>query len=276
MRGGFVEISDFDFSIAEVLLVHRNRFVEGYCYHGYRSGRRMDGLVLCVSGRGFFDFEDGRVELRAGQMLFLPMGSSYSVSCAVSESFVHYTANFRLSDVDAPEETAAALILDGKHRFVCEDGEDGYFSSCMERLLSLWQAKRNGYRVMARAVLYELLGRYLSGAGRMLRDGEGYGKLRAAKRVMDEDFCHDHGVPELAALCELSETHFRRLWQRVFGMSPTAYLRSRRIARAKDLLLSGVYSVSEAAREVGYADANYFARVFRTETGLTPSEFMSE
>lgn len=272
-----MEVSDFDFRIAEVHLVHRNRFVEDFSFHAYRSGRRMDGLVLCVSGKGIFDFNDGeRVELCAGQMLFLPKGCSYSVACAAGEIFVHYTANFQIEDVEAPEGTAAAMILGGGHRFVCADGEDGYLASCMERLLSLWQAKRNGYRVMARSVIFELLWRYLSGAGRELRDGEKYGKLRAAKRVMDEDFCHDHNVPELAALCGLSETHFRRLWQRVFGVSPTEYLRARRIARAKDLLLSGVYSVSDAAREVGYDDANYFARVFRSEMGISPSEFMGE
>lgn len=271
-----MEVADFDFNIAEVLLVHRNRFVKDFCFHGYRGGRRMDGLVFCVSGRGIFDFDDGRVELAAGQMLFLPTDSSYSVTCTGGEPFVHYTANFRLADTEAAEDTVAALILGGGHRFVCRDGEDGYLSSCMERLLSLWQAKGNGYRVMARSVICELLWRYLTGAGRELRDGEKYGKLRAAKRVMDEDFGHDHGVPDLAALCGLSETHFRRLWHRVFGVSPTAYLRARRIARARDLLLSGVYSVSDAAREVGYGDANYFARVFRTETGISPSAFVEE
>lgn len=271
-----MEISDFDLQIEEVLLVHRNRFVEGFSFCDYRGGRRFDGLVLCVSGRGLFDFGNERLELRAGQMLFLPAGSSYAASCIGEEAFVHYTVNFRLSGTDAAEETAAGLIFSGAQKFVCDDREDGRFAACMERLLSLWQAKQNGYRVMARSVLYELLWQYLTGAGRALRDGEGYGKLRAAKHVMDEDYCRDHDVPALAALCSLSETHFRRLWHRVFGTSPTAYLRAKRMARAKDLLLSGVYSVSEAARAVGYDDANYFARVFRREVGLSPSEFMRE
>lgn len=272
----WAEVSDFDLSLSEVLLVHRNRFVQNFHFNDYRSGRRMDGLVLCVSGRGIFDFDGERQELLAGQMAFLPSGSAYAVRCEDARPFVHYTVNFRLSGFEAAEGTAAWQILSGERRFVCNDGEDGRFEACMERLLSLWQAKRNGYRVMAKAAVYELMGLYLASAGRALRDGEGYGKLRAAKRLLDEDFCHDHDVPELASLCGLSQTHFRRLWQRVFGMAPTAYLRSRRIARARDLLLSGLYSVSEAAREVGYDDANYFARVFRQETGTSPSEFMRE
>ncbi len=269
----YIEVSDFDITLAEVSLVHRNRFVEGFHFNDYWGGRRMDGLVFCVSGRGFFDFDGDRLTLEAGQLLFLPSGSAYSVGCEEREPFVHYTVNFRLADYE-PREGAVADILSGTRRFVCADREDGRIEACMERLLSTWQTKRNGYRVAAKAAVYELLATYFSGAGRALRDGEGYGKLRAAKQVMDEDFAHDHSVSELAGLCGLSETHFRRLWRRVFGVTPVAYLRARRIARAKDLLLSGLYSVSEAAHEVGFEDANYFSRVFRREMSITPGEFI--
>ncbi|MGM9626357.1 MAG: helix-turn-helix domain-containing protein [Eubacteriales bacterium] len=44
--------------------------------------------------------------------------------------------------------------------------------------------------------------------------------------------------------------------------------------RAKDLLLSGQYTISDAAREVGFSDPNYFARIFRSKEGISPSEFM--
>ena len=269
-----MEMSDFDLTVTEVLLVHRNRFVEGFRFNEYQSGRRMDGLVFCVSGQGIFDFEEQKLTLSAGQMLFVPSGSIYSVTCEAADPFIHYTVNFRLSAFDAAAESAICQILSGERCFICADGTDGRLEACFERLLSLWQVKRNGYRVMAKSAVYELLGLYLAGAGRALRDGEGYGKLRAAKHEMDGDFCHDHAIPHLAELCGLSETHFRRLWHRVFGISPTAYLRARRIARAKDLLLSGLYSISEAAREVGFDDANYFSRVFRQETGVSPSEFL--
>ena len=44
--------------------------------------------------------------------------------------------------------------------------------------------------------------------------------------------------------------------------------------RARDLLLSGQYSVAETAREVGYSDPNYFTRLFRARIGVSPSDFM--
>ena len=270
-----IEVADFDAQIGQVLLVHRNRFVKSFRFSDYRDGRRMDGLVFCVSGRGIFDFGDHRLELLPGQLLFLPAGSAYSVSCEDDDPFIHYTANFILDSYTPRDGTIVSEILSGRHLFVCE-AESDRFTAHLEELLSLWQAKRNGYRLMARSILTELLFRYLTLAGRALRDPDGYGKLRAAKKLLDEDFRHDHDIPELSALCGLSETHFRRLWRRLFGSTPSAYLRARRMQRARDLLLSGLYSVSEAAREVGYSDPNYFARIFRQETGITPTEFMRE
>lgn len=270
-----IEVADFDARIGDVLLVHRNRFIKSFRFSDYREGRRMDGLVFCVSGRGIFEFENRRLELHQGQLLFFPAGSAYSVTCENDEPFVHYTVNFILDSYTPKSGTIVSEILSGRRLFVCE-AESDRFSARLEELLSLWQAKRNGYRLMARAVLSELLFRYLTLAGRALRDREGYGKLQAAKNLLDKDFCHDHSIPELSALCGLSETHFRRLWSRLFGSTPSAYLRARRMQRARDLLLSGLYSVSEAAREVGYADPNYFARIFRQETGITPTEFMRE
>ena len=51
---------------------------------------------------------------------------------------------------------------------------------------------------------------------------------------------------------------------------------NKRILKAKDLLLSGEYSVSDTAREVGFDDASYFSRLFRQRTGYSPSEFLKQ
>ena len=72
----------------------------------------------------------------------------------------------------------------------------------------------------------------------------------------------------------MSVTSFRRMFTKLFAMPPVEYRMNKRILRAKDLLLSGQYSVSEASREVGFTDPNYFTRVFRAREGVSPSEFI--
>ncbi|MDR0449767.1 MAG: AraC family transcriptional regulator, partial [Treponema sp.] len=42
---------------------------------------------------------------------------------------------------------------------------------------------------------------------------------------------------------------------------------------AEELLESGVKLISEIAEAVGISDYNYFTKVFKEETGITPSVF---
>ena len=83
-------------------------------------------------------------------------------------------------------------------------------------------------------------------------------------------------VPQLAALCGISEVHLRRSFQRAFSLSPAIYVRNKRIAYAKELLLSEEYSVTEVAFLAGFNDAAYFAREFKKAVGVTPSMYRKE
>lgn len=272
---GSIQVADFDIQIAEILLVHRNTFVHRFKWTEYRTGRLIDGMTFCVSGRASFDYGDSSFELTPGQAVFLPACSSYVVRCESEEPFIHYTVNFRLdrSEMTA-EQTAFSEILSGKLRHITSTEKAETYQPRLEELLSVWQSKRNGYRVMAKALIYELLYLYFTDAGRTHRNKDEYNKLLPAKRLLDENYMGSQSVAELAELCGMSETHFRRMFAKLFAVPPTEYRLRKRILRAKDLLLSGQYTISEAARQVGFSDPNYFARIFKLKEGVSPSEFI--
>ena len=60
-----------------------------------------------------------------------------------------------------------------------------------------------------------------------------------------------------------------------FQCSPTEYRLRKRIALAKELLCAGEFTVAEIASYIGFDDSSYFSRVFKAETGFTPSEFIA-
>jgi AraC family transcriptional regulator len=80
-------------------------------------------------------------------------------------------------------------------------------------------------------------------------------------------------LKEIAAASFLSPFHFSRLFKKLTGASPHAYLATLRSRRAQLLLAETDLSVTEISSRVGYATSSHFTKAFRQATGLTPRAF---
>jgi AraC-like DNA-binding protein len=80
-------------------------------------------------------------------------------------------------------------------------------------------------------------------------------------------------LPAIAQKANFSPAHLNRLFQRIYGVSVMYYVRSQRIAAAKNILENGIENIGEIAQLVGFKRANLFCRAFRENTGLTPGQF---
>ena len=80
-------------------------------------------------------------------------------------------------------------------------------------------------------------------------------------------------TPDLAQMSGIGETYYRNIFIAVFGMPPTKYIQQYRVEKAKELLVTSSRSVEEIAVAVGFANSSYFCKVFKSVTGLTPSDF---
>ncbi len=77
-------------------------------------------------------------------------------------------------------------------------------------------------------------------------------------------------VMELAALTDLSVSHFCRSFKRTFGLSPHEWIVRRRIEVAQRLMLTTWAPLSEIALACGMSDQSHFTRSFRRIVGDTP------
>ena len=74
----------------------------------------------------------------------------------------------------------------------------------------------------------------------------------------------------------LSPAYLGQMIKEETGELFSGYLNRLRIHRAMEFLSEGIRRPNEVARIVGYPDANYFYKVFRKYTGMTPSEYHSK
>ncbi|MDY6248432.1 MAG: substrate-binding domain-containing protein [Prevotella sp.] len=86
----------------------------------------------------------------------------------------------------------------------------------------------------------------------------------------------DVSVEDLAADMNLSRVQLYRKVKSLSGRSPVELLRTARLNRAYQLLLSSDKSVSEVAYAVGFSAPSYFTKCFRDEFGVSPSEVSNE
>lgn len=80
-------------------------------------------------------------------------------------------------------------------------------------------------------------------------------------------------VNSICSKYNISPSGLYQLFRKVFGCGVVEIIREERIKRAKELLLDSNLSISDIASQVGILDANYFIRVFKAETGITPGEY---
>jgi transcriptional regulator GlxA family with amidase domain len=75
---------------------------------------------------------------------------------------------------------------------------------------------------------------------------------------------------ELAAVVNLSYSHFNRAFKVSFRQTPTAYIMRERIRVARDRMLTTDHSLAQVALECGLCDQSHFCRMFRRIVGLSP------
>lgn len=99
------------------------------------------------------------------------------------------------------------------------------------------------------------------------------GQQEKIRRIIRREYRNELTVSGIADELGYSEAYFCKLFKQYFGQSFVSYLTDYRIREARRLLAETNLSVKEAGQAVGYADANYFAKVFKRVTGQSPTEY---
>ena len=99
--------------------------------------------------------------------------------------------------------------------------------------------------------------------------------VQNAVSMIEANYAYLYGVDELADRLEVSKHHLIRVFSACTGISPGKYLINVRMFHAKSMLQSFEDTPLEIiAGACGYSCANYFSKVFKRQTGLTPTEYM--
>ena len=236
--------------------------------HGTKNGsihtdRPSHGLALFYNKGSIYNFSDGKtMETEAGECIYLPKGSTYAVrSCPESPTETAcYAVNFKVLDDEIYEpmklkiKNPAALAIYRdiiKHRL-------SHSSTAHEEALS------DLYKLIS-IIKKEYFAPYSPSIEKSIIEP-------AVNYIHSHAFGEEISAERLAYVCDISQSYMRKLFDRVYGISPIEYLRSVRLEYAKELLLSGEYSVTEVSIRAGFNDTAYFSREFKKYFSYPPSK----
>jgi AraC family transcriptional regulator len=106
-----------------------------------------------------------------------------------------------------------------------------------------------------------------------LRGGLSPAALRRVQVFIEANLDQDIRLRDLAARAGVSTFHFARGFRTSMGTTPRAFVESRRVERAKELLRHTEIPLGQIAAEVGLGTQSRFTTVFRNHTGVTPGAY---
>ncbi len=94
-----------------------------------------------------------------------------------------------------------------------------------------------------------------------------------AKQYVAENYQSSISLEEISNHLGLSASYFSRLFSEETGDNFIGYLTGIRIEKAKELLIRTNKKIYEISYMIGYENSNYFSRVFKKETGISPYDY---
>jgi len=237
--------------------------------------RRPEGYhtwqwIQVQKGRAWFESPQGKWELKPGEGLFLHPLYSHSYHCLGNELVVDWLA-FEGSAIEALIKDSV-LQQPGVFQVLNPSETRSIVRECY--LHASGVGLLEGFN--ASLAVYRLLLALLSQAHAPGQEAAETRNLRL-QPVLEYMETHLHtplSLEDLSSIILVSPAHLNRLFRKHLGESPLSYLIKYRIDRSKSLLLGHPeMRINEIAGLVGYEDENYFTRMFRSRTGMSPRAF---
>ena len=228
--------------------------------HSFKNGRAEHGFIYVVSGRMCDTLHgDGEQTLlaEAGDLVFMPKGTVYTGTYAEEGTEIRIV-QFDLSDGRLPDWLSAPVKLALPNA--------GALIGAFFEPIESHAASHPFYHL---SCLYRLLFEIDECCGGIPKK---YKRLTPALCELRVNWQRNRAVSYYAALCDMSEVNFRRQFREYIGMSPIEYRNSLRLSRARAMLQSGEYNVSETAELCGFSNLSFFTRLYKKKYGRTPKK----
>jgi AraC-like DNA-binding protein len=99
-------------------------------------------------------------------------------------------------------------------------------------------------------------------------------KVLLAREILEEEFEQTVTIKELSRRVAINECYLKKGFKAMFGKTIHEFQQDLRISKAKRLLQTDGYTVSEVASILGYSSISHFSTAFKKATSMKPCELL--
>ena len=232
-------------------------------------------LLYCISGRGFFRYNDEEYLLNKNQYVVLPSGISHTYWSDNDNPWTIYWIHFNGSH--------AQYYTEGAYK--PQEVKPGLTSRISDRntiFEEIFTSLMMGNEMENLRYASSLLHYYL-GSMRFLQQYRAVGKTLSPERekdyiaiivrYMEENIETRLSLEEVADYLGYSVSHLSAMFKKAMGVSTINYFNRLKIKKACSLLCDTDMKISQISHKVGISDSYYFSRLFSKIAGMSPKEY---
>jgi len=249
-------------------------------------------IIWMTRGQAVFHIDSKPIEAGPGDIIIVPPGAlhvGYSACTGVLDyiAVVFNASLFKLQASDAMHSLFIAPYLDGTLRFPVklsqDDSSNADICIILKEMIDEFAARQQGYELIVRSQMYILLAR-LSRQFMPRQQSEKTTQSRVRNverfkqllRYIDDHYAEPITVSTAASIVNLNPYHFCKIFKKTTGSTLIEYINLIRIHAAERLLRDSDHSITEIAEQVGLGNPNYFTKLFKRCTGVSPSQWRKE
>ncbi len=243
-------------------------------------------IGICHTDSGFIEFDNTPVSFKAGDMTFISRNVPHTTYSAKGEaslwSYIFIQPDELLKGVFDDSSPYAEVFVDMLQNFqlILNKSEYPDIYNIISMVMFELEHKGVNYQLSVKGLMLSLFMKLMrihsANKGKELTNKDIHENAIVISPALDyvkENYMMNFPIEDLADMCHLSQTHFRRVFHEIMNTSPLNYLNTTRILQSCILLRTTEESILSISEQVGFRSVSSYNRHFSEIMGTQPSEW---
>ena len=245
-------------------------------------------IGLCESDSGTVEFIGQKVSFSEGDVTIIAkdvVHTTYSDKGTHSKwSYVFVNVQELIQpyfplDLISDSNVFNDLLLNMAGVFHKDENKDIY--NLVKMIIEEMKNKNENFQFTVRGLVLALTMKLMNIYGQLKEDDSEESRqnslsIAPAINYIRSHYMENFPMDDLAVMCNMSPTHFRRTFHSIMGFGSLEYVNRIRITHAQDYLRTSEMSILEISEEIGFQSVSSFNRHFNEIVGMTPTQYRKQ